>query len=66
MPQIKRFTSSSNGIYLQISNDLPNQSFKEFNVLVLNDVKKKQMILGESRKNERSRSRIKAQSRYVP
>ena len=65
IPFIKRFSSQSNGIYLKTSNDISLQAFKEYNVLVLVDVKKKQMLLGESRKNDRKQSRFKAQSRMV-
>ena len=51
LPVIKRFTSAANGLYLQVSNDIPNQSYREYNILILNDAKKKQQILGESRRN---------------
>lgn len=49
-----------------MSNDIPNQSYKEYNILILNDTKKKQQILGESRRNERSKIRIKGQSKVTP
>jgi ribosomal protein L44E len=65
LPLIKRFASQSNGIYLKISNDIALQTCKEYNVLLLIDVKKKQMLLGESRKNDRKQSRFKTQSRMV-
>ena len=40
LPVIKRFTSAANGLYLQVSNDIPNQSYKEYNILILNDTKR--------------------------
>ena len=63
---ITKFASLSTGIYIKLSNDIPKQSYKEYNLLLLADVKKKQMFLGESRKNDRRQSRFKTQSRIVP
>ena len=66
LPMITKFASLSTGIYIKLSNDIPKQSYKEYNLLLLADVKKKQMFLGESRKNDRRQSRFKTQSRIVP
>ncbi len=48
---IDRFTSKGSGIYIKTNNDIEMQGYKEYHVLVLNDVAKKQAILQESRKN---------------
>lgn len=65
LPIIDRFTSKGSGIYIQTSNDIKMQDFREYHVLVLNDVVKKQALLQESRKNEKGKSRTKIQSRLV-
>jgi hypothetical protein len=41
------------------------QEFREYHVLVLNDVAKKQAIMQESRKNDRGKSRTKIQSKLM-
>lgn len=51
LPIIDRFTSKGSGIYIKTSNDIEMQGYKEYHILVLNDVAKKQAILQESRKN---------------
>lgn len=45
LPIIDRFTSKGSGIYIQTSNDIKMQDYKEYHILVLNDVAKKQTIL---------------------
>ncbi len=51
LPIINLFTSKASGIYIKTSNDIEMQGYKEYHILVLNDVAKKQAILQESRKN---------------
>ena len=51
LPIIDRFTSKGSGIYIKTNNDIEMQGYKEYHILVLNDVAKKQAILQESRKN---------------
>jgi hypothetical protein len=64
-PVIDRFTSKGCGLYIQTSNDIQMQDFREYHVLVLNDVAKKQAILQESRKNDKAKSRTKIQSKLL-